>query len=294
MGNLINKALTSVLDQLTEDFEMIVVDDGSTDSSLRELEKLKLKYPNLRTLYLPKDKKRTLAETRNISVREAKGKYCLLHIDCDDFWEPYLLDFVKVFHLIENTIKSDFLLKGHQVNMGRKEFLVKHGPYKHGHMVEDRDLWHRMARIQALVPLEHVVFRKRLDLNKKQKLKKKYFLIARIVRDEIRSGYRFQYYFRNVFLDYATHPLKLRVYKLIVYPLVYMSARKLGFLQSLNFDADWETLAPNKIKNAKTVIQILNESSELFPAKLLSARGYWIFSNSSKDKQLSDMPDFKN
>jgi len=174
MGKTIVKALSSVLDNLDETFEMVVVDDGSTDDSHVRLEELKKKYSNLRTVYLSKDKRRTLAETRNISIVEAKGEYCLMHIDCDDYWYPYLTDFVEVFHLVQKLHTEDILLKGHQVNMGKKDFLLENGPYKFGHMVEDRDMWFRFAKIKRLVPIDHVIFRSRMPLSRKQKFQKKF------------------------------------------------------------------------------------------------------------------------
>lgn len=122
MGNTLIEALTSVLGQLDSRFEVIVVDDGSSDDSLIKLEELKVIFPNLRTKYLERNPSRTLAETRNISVKEARGDYCLLHIDCDDVWEPYLLEFVKVFHSIEQLLNEDVLLCGHQVNMEKGIF----------------------------------------------------------------------------------------------------------------------------------------------------------------------------
>ena len=101
MASTLKLSLESILKPLDNRFEVIVVDDGSRDKSLVELDSLALKYPILRVIPLKSDRRRKLGETRNVSVRAAKGKYVLLHIDTDDIWEPYIDSFTKIFHELE-------------------------------------------------------------------------------------------------------------------------------------------------------------------------------------------------
>lgn len=76
----IEKCLTSVLNQTFQDFEIIVVDDMSTDNSVSII----------KSLLRPQDKfivnksKRLNGGTRNVGIVEAQGEYTL-HIDCDDW-----------------------------------------------------------------------------------------------------------------------------------------------------------------------------------------------------------------
>ena len=137
MANTIERALRSVLDQLDDSFEVIVVDDGSKDQSVSILRRLEKEYPNLSVFELERNRNRTLAQTRNISISYARGEYLILHIDCDDYWHPYIKDFVLVYHQIEKFKGPNFLLSGQQINMGNAQFLRSHGPYQNGHMVED-------------------------------------------------------------------------------------------------------------------------------------------------------------
>jgi glycosyltransferase involved in cell wall biosynthesis len=291
MGNTLEAALESVLNQIDERFEVIVVDDGSTDDSLSKLENLKLRHPNLRTRYLEKDSSRTLAETRNISVREALGEYCLLHIDCDDLWEPYILDFMKVFHAIEGLLQEDILLHGHQLNVGKTSFLLQHGPYRYGHMVEDRDMWFRMAQMDKYIPLEHVVFRTRMPLSTKQKLQKKFFLTGRILSDEIRTGNKFGFYFTNLWRNYMNQPFDLRAYKVAIYPLCKIRAWKLGPIIENEQLAKWNDLKVRAQQLGGTVFEIFEKRGKSFNPSELSQEGQWIFSRKSTEATISELPE---
>jgi hypothetical protein len=50
---------------------------------------------------------------------------------------------------------------------------LRHGPYRNTHRAQDRDMWLRLAAIDAYIPLEHRVFRGRLSRPKKIKFLRK-------------------------------------------------------------------------------------------------------------------------
>lgn len=62
--------------------EIIMVNDGSTDSSALIAEKYKKKYPNITTLISQKNK--GVSEAKNVALYQAKGEY-IYFIDSDDF-----------------------------------------------------------------------------------------------------------------------------------------------------------------------------------------------------------------
>jgi glycosyltransferase involved in cell wall biosynthesis len=167
MGDTLDRALRSVLLQIDDDYEVLIVDDGSSDNSIDVLDDLTKEFGLLRVISLARDRKRKLGETRNISVREARGEYVILHVDADDLWDPYIKDFVAVFHKLEQCIGRDVLVSGQQINMARKSFLLQHGPYRNTHRAQDRDMWMRLAAVDAYIPLRHQVFRTRLARSKK-------------------------------------------------------------------------------------------------------------------------------
>jgi glycosyltransferase involved in cell wall biosynthesis len=76
----LREAITSVLDQRFKDFELIAVDDGSTDGSAAILSE----YPQIRVL-TQKNAGQSSARNRGISV--ASGEMIAL-IDQDDRWHP--------------------------------------------------------------------------------------------------------------------------------------------------------------------------------------------------------------
>jgi glycosyltransferase involved in cell wall biosynthesis len=283
MANTIERALRSVLDQIDDRFEVIVVDDGSKDKSVRILRRLEREYPNLSVFELERDKNRTLAQTRNISISYARGEYLILHIDCDDYWHPYIKDFVLVYHQIEKIKGPNFLLSGQQINMGNAQFLRSHGPYQNGHMVEDRDMWYRLAKIGAYIPLDHVVFRDRMELRKTQRFKKLVFLTTRILRDEFRSGRRPKSVFVDFFSGAHSTSRKYRLFKVFLLPFAWTDAKLKGKLPPHGSNLEWPRLKHEAWAKSGTARDLFLKQGKSFDDSELSEIGKFIFANTSKN-----------
>ena len=172
MADTIRKSLLSILKQVDKNFEVLIIDDGSTDDSVTIINELKKEYKTLRLISLKRNIFRQLGETRNISVREAKGKYVILHVDTDDLWEPYIKSFIYLFHKLENVIKKDVLVSGNQINIAKRDFLLKYGPYRNTHRSQDRDMWHRFAALNSFIRVDHLSFRKRLPRKNSIRIKR--------------------------------------------------------------------------------------------------------------------------
>ncbi|RWX50749.1 Glycosyltransferase involved in cell wall bisynthesis, partial [Candidatus Electrothrix marina] len=91
-GAFVDEAVNSVLDQTWQDFEIIVVNDGSTDPfTVNHLQQLN--FPKTRVLHTGNQ---GLASARNNGIREAQGEY-ILPLDADDRISPtYLEQAVRV------------------------------------------------------------------------------------------------------------------------------------------------------------------------------------------------------
>lgn len=156
MADTIEGALRSILDQIDERFEVLVVDDGSTDGSVSIVNNLQTEYNSLRVIELPPDPGRYLGETRNISVREAKGEHVFLQLDADDVYDPVIRDFATIYETFRNEISEPFLFKGSSLTVGPKEFLLEHGPYRNLPVgAEDLDMWRRLLADDSVLWLDH-------------------------------------------------------------------------------------------------------------------------------------------
>lgn len=80
--NYIQKCITSIINNCpNNNFEIILVDDGSTDKSALICDNLSKSYKNIRTIHI---KNSGVSNARNIGIRESKGKW-ISFIDSDDF-----------------------------------------------------------------------------------------------------------------------------------------------------------------------------------------------------------------
>lgn len=92
----LKEAIESILNQSFEDFEFIIINDGSTDSS----EAIILKFNDSRIIYLKNNTNIGVIKTRNIGIDHARGKY-IAKMDSDDI---SLLDrFAVQYDYLENN-----------------------------------------------------------------------------------------------------------------------------------------------------------------------------------------------
>ncbi|MDO5555812.1 MAG: glycosyltransferase [Clostridia bacterium] len=95
----LTKCLNSIINQTYQDFEIIIVNDGSTDNSEKIILEFKNKYPE-KIKYLKKENG-GLSNARNFGVEHAKGDY-LSFIDSDDYIDINL--FEKLIPYIDQSI----------------------------------------------------------------------------------------------------------------------------------------------------------------------------------------------
>ncbi|SEH64548.1 Glycosyl transferase family 2 [Ruminococcus flavefaciens] len=86
-GKYIADTIESVLAQTYKNWELIIVDDCSTDDTNEVVNKFK--YDD-RIKYLKNDHNSGAAVSRNKALREAKGKW-IAFLDSDDLWLPHKL-----------------------------------------------------------------------------------------------------------------------------------------------------------------------------------------------------------
>lgn len=93
----ITKCVDSILPQLHENDELLLINDGSTDDTLSVLKELESNHKVIRVI----DKvNEGTAKTRNLGIQEAKGEY-ICFVDNDDFLDS---DYIETYYnCIEGT-----------------------------------------------------------------------------------------------------------------------------------------------------------------------------------------------
>jgi glycosyltransferase involved in cell wall biosynthesis len=95
-GEYINDAVESILCQTYQDFEIIIVNDGSNDESTI---KLLENYKKPKTVVYFKENGH-LSSARNFGIKKAQGKY-ILPLDADDYFEKTFLE--KAVEILDNN-----------------------------------------------------------------------------------------------------------------------------------------------------------------------------------------------
>lgn len=99
----LEECVCSVLNQTEQNFEVIIINDGSVDSSGEIADELALKDPRIKVIH--QENRRQLL-TRCRAISEATGEYCVF-LDSDDYFEPHLLKTLK--HTI-NQFNYDLII----------------------------------------------------------------------------------------------------------------------------------------------------------------------------------------
>ncbi|HNP17453.1 MAG TPA: glycosyltransferase family A protein [Fulvivirga sp.] len=136
--NFIKRAIDSVLAQVFTDFELIIIDDGSTDNT----DKVVCEYDDPRVKYFYKqNEERNIA--RNFGITIAKGQY-ICFLDSDDYLLPNHLEVARIlcrdvssWGYIGNLTWSYEV--GNNVDAIRKN-LIKENPFAINGVIISREL----------------------------------------------------------------------------------------------------------------------------------------------------------
>lgn len=87
-SNFIAESIQSVIDQTYENWELIIVDDCSTDNT----DEVVARFTDKRIRYFKNEKNSGAALSRNRGLREARGEW-IAFLDSDDLWSPKKLEY---------------------------------------------------------------------------------------------------------------------------------------------------------------------------------------------------------
>ena len=105
VADYLDRCIDSIVNQdiCYDDYEILIINDGSTDNSLEIAKKYESSYPNIRVI---SKENGGLSSVRNLGNEQAKGNY-IMHVDGDDFLEKDVIG--KILDVaISNTLDLCF------------------------------------------------------------------------------------------------------------------------------------------------------------------------------------------
>ena len=215
--------IKSVLNQSFQDYELIVVDDGSKDNSYENASMVRSEK-----VQIIHQENQGVAVARNTGVENAKGEY-IAFLDADDYWYPDYLH--EINKLIDEYPESDIYVTSYRIVMGngknhfpahlsdesvllpsywitfknsydivwtsattiRKTAIEKAGLFTPGEKIgQDLDLWARVARRNPLVaysPQVCVDYNRDAEQNARSRVKIAYpKAFLRVLTEEMESS----------------------------------------------------------------------------------------------------------
>lgn len=97
--NYIENAIKSVLNQTFTDFNLLIINDCSTDASAT----IASKYKSDKVRIFNHEKNAGLSASRNTGIKNANSNY-ITFLDADDLWQPTFLE--SIFQLIQNFLEA--------------------------------------------------------------------------------------------------------------------------------------------------------------------------------------------
>jgi glycosyltransferase involved in cell wall biosynthesis len=131
-AELLREAIQSVLDQTFEDFELIIIDDHSTDNTSEVVSS----FNDNRIKYIMNDRTKGPAGARNTGIFKARGDW-ITFLDSDDIWLPEKLE-VQFKKIQERDETVKFIYAGYAIyDFEKKKEVASYLPEKEGWILKD-------------------------------------------------------------------------------------------------------------------------------------------------------------
>jgi glycosyltransferase involved in cell wall biosynthesis len=145
----VEESIASILGQLDHAFEVIVVDNFSTDGSYEVLKRLS--EEGRITLY---QSRCTRGRGRQLAFMKSRGNYIVANMDMDDIFLPNLRKLLELYHskfkgrvLRVSRSVVDGIDNYSNVTISTRETIQKVGGWRDVNWYEDLDFWYRAMKM---------------------------------------------------------------------------------------------------------------------------------------------------
>lgn len=156
----ITQCIKSIMKQSFKNIEIICVNDGSTDSSLKILEELQKKDKRIVII----DKKNSgVCSARNIGLEKAKGNY-ILFVDGDDWIEPTCIEecYNKVTKFNLDMVSFGFIKK--YTDNSKNEITMDLVEFKENDIISGKEYFKNLLNFKASVVVWNKLLKKEIIL----------------------------------------------------------------------------------------------------------------------------------
>jgi len=190
--NFVRASLESILNQIDDKFEVVVVDAESCDGTLRVLQE----YANKGSIKLIVSKC-SRGRGRQIAFENSKGDYIIANMDLDDIFAPRLLALINFYHnkcegkiLRAVAVREKAKVKQHRQNitLGPKWLIRELGGWRDLQYLEEWDLWARAAKVGRFAWTAFPVIKVTNPHFERNRIMSKISLRFVIYRESIRLG----------------------------------------------------------------------------------------------------------
>ncbi|MDD3418999.1 MAG: glycosyltransferase [Candidatus Gastranaerophilales bacterium] len=161
-GNFITESIDSILKQSYKNWELIIIDNGSNDDSIKIIKEYTAQNRNIHLYQHENSENRGLVASLKLGLSKAKGEY-LAFLESDDLWDSnYLEEKYKVFKKYPNVnfIFNDILEFG---DKNRINTLSNHLNSCRNFCENTKwptDISHRIASLNIVITFSAVCFKK--------------------------------------------------------------------------------------------------------------------------------------
>ncbi|MCH5427896.1 glycosyltransferase family 2 protein [Lactococcus lactis] len=179
--NDLKKAVESVFRQTFSDYELLIVNDNSTDGTKKYIEDLSSKNPNVKAITISAEESRGGNYARNKGVALSSGEY-IAFLDDDDFWLEKKLE--QQFSQIQLNPKVGLIYCGIERRMNGK-LLERHLPSSEDLGDMSKRIFTHVITVSSAIMIRKSIFEKVGGFDEELTHWQEYDLMIRIAQESM-------------------------------------------------------------------------------------------------------------